>query len=67
MKKFSIITALAFFAASFISCEKDYTCECTIDGVASSSAPINKAKKNDAQTACDNYAFDDEICTLKEN
>lgn len=67
MKKFLIISSLALFAASFISCKKDYTCECTIAGVASSSAPINKAKKDDAQTACDNYAFDDEICTLKMN
>lgn len=58
MKKIAPIVALAIVAASFASCKKTYTCNCTytISGVSQTySWTTAKMKKKDAETACKNY------------
>lgn len=51
-KKMSLVLGVAFVVAiGFTSCKKDYTCDCTINGVKSSST-IENAKKGDAEDAC---------------
>jgi hypothetical protein len=49
MKK---IFAAVAIVALFASCKKDYTCDCTV-GAVTTSTPINDAKKADAEEACD--------------
>jgi hypothetical protein len=49
MKK---IFAAVAIVALFASCKKDYTCDCTV-GTVTTSTPINDAKKADAEEACD--------------
>jgi hypothetical protein len=54
MKKFAPIVAVALLGMMFTSCKKSYTCSCkTSAGVASGSYTYPKAKKSDAQAACD--------------
>lgn len=52
MKKIAPIAALVVLALGFTSCKKDYSCDCTVNGVTTKS-PINDAKKKDAKEACD--------------
>lgn len=52
-KTFSIATACVI-AALFTSCKKSYTCTCT-DGTESSTVTLPRAKKKDAEAAC-NFA-----------
>ena len=44
MKKILAILAVAAFAASFTSCKKDYTCECSWNGTSIGSATIHATK-----------------------
>lgn len=49
MKKvFALLAVVALFAA----CKKDYTCECNVLGVNTSSV-IEDVKKSEAQDSCD--------------
>ena len=52
MKKIALFFAGVAFIAMATSCKKDYTCKCTVAGVATET-PINDAKKKDAEDACD--------------
>lgn len=52
MKKIAPIVMVAFLAAAFTSCKKDYVCTCKILGQETKS-DIKDAKKKDAQEACD--------------
>lgn len=52
MKKIAPIALIALFGAlSLTSCKKDYTCECSENGVVYLTTTIH-AKKSDAKTAC---------------
>jgi hypothetical protein len=66
--KLSIIALALFTVASFSSCKKDYTCECSGDGE-SFKYEYPKMKKKDAQEACDLqgkfWNSDDIKCELK--
>lgn len=55
MKKVLILVAGVAFIASLSSCKKDWTCACTYgsDTSLNTSYTIPKAKKKDAQAACD--------------
>lgn len=65
MKKGLSILAAAAFVFSLSSCKKDYVCECTVNGVVDNSLSIPKAKKSDAEAACQAYQIAGEVCTLK--
>lgn len=51
MKKITLL-AVAFVAISFASCKKNYTCECSSNGVVIASTTI-KNTKSKAKTSCD--------------
>lgn len=72
MKKILLVAAAFLITGSFMSCTKDYTCECKFtDGTPTLTIPIEKAKKNDATDACDAFETTYKIgdpkvtCTLK--
>ncbi len=46
------IAALLVVAATFTSCKKEYTCECTVNGVVTSTSTIKDTKKK-ATDACE--------------
>lgn len=48
---FFVAAAVAMISLS--SCKKDYECNCTVDGMTIPTISINDAKKDDAQTTCD--------------
>lgn len=50
MKKIAPIVAIAL-GAMFTSCKKDYTCNCTMQGV-SYPIELKDVKKSDAKDAC---------------
>jgi hypothetical protein len=55
MKKVFSIVAIALVAMTFASCEKTYTCECTVTllGQTTTSETTIEAKKADAEATCD--------------
>ena len=65
MKKITLLAAV-IIAASFASCKKNYTCECTVTGsttvIASATA---KMKKKDAVTWCESDNTSYVTCSLK--
>lgn len=69
MKKVLLFVAVVGGLA-FTSCSKsDYQCTCTSEfaGVTSTTeATFEGVKEDEAQDACDAFAFTDETCTLKE-
>jgi len=72
MKKVLTIAAVVALTASFTSCRKDYTCDCTytydVAGTSTTteySYEYNKVKKKDATASCDAVnATDGYECTL---
>ena len=50
MKKSLLILGVAFMAITFSSCEKEYTCECTVWGLTQSDT--QEMKKSDAEDWC---------------
>ncbi len=52
MKKITLLAAVVVLAASFASCKKDYTCECTYNGVVIGSIKYKDTKKK-AKDACE--------------
>jgi len=52
MKKILLFAGVLFIAGSFMSCKKDYTCECTVNGIALPAAEIKDASSKDAKDAC---------------
>lgn len=52
MKKVASIAMVALFALSFTACKKDWTCECSIDGVVFATSTIKETKKK-AKDACE--------------
>ncbi len=52
MKKFAPIAAIALFAIAFTSCKKEYSCECSIDGVVYGTTKI-KDTKSKAKSKCE--------------
>jgi hypothetical protein len=68
MKKITLILGVTALTFGAISCKKDYTCACTYEELheeegeeahydkETANYPIGKAKKSDAETACDGYA-----------
>lgn len=53
MTKKIILASLALSLTGLLSCKKDYTCECTVDGFSSGSTSTTiHATKKDAETAC---------------
>jgi len=50
MKKVILIAAVGMMA--LVSCKKDYTCECNVDGE-KYSYDMKDVKKSDAKDACD--------------
>lgn len=70
MKKITLLAAV-IIAASFASCKKDYTCECTTSGNGSSittTSTVN-GKKKDVKTACENgsstFGSVTTVCSIK--
>lgn len=66
MKKF-VIGCAVLCSCAFVSCKKDYTCDCTvtvsIPGFGGSSSEtitynMTKVKKKDAENRCDDYQSD---------
>jgi hypothetical protein len=60
MKKVLTIAAVVALTASFTSCKKDYTCDCTytyevlgVEETVDYTYEYNKVKKKDATEACD--------------
>ena len=53
MKKVFALAALTLAVFSFSSCKKDYTCTCKATGLQDVVLNINKAKKSDAKSTCD--------------
>jgi len=51
MKKLLTLLFVASLALTATSCKKDYTCECTVLGVAAPTTIANSSK-SDAETAC---------------
>ncbi|MEN9442729.1 MAG: hypothetical protein RLZ33_2806 [Bacteroidota bacterium] len=66
MKKVLFVAALGMLTLA--SCKKDYTCECTINGLTSTST-MKDVKKKDAEKSCDalnaNAAILSGSCKLK--
>lgn len=64
--KIMLFIGLLSTAAFFSSCEKTYTCTCTINGVELKSSSITAKKKKDATQKCENLkVHSSEICKLK--
>lgn len=56
MKKLLTLSAVAVFAIGLTtSCKKDYTCTCTSTTLGDQTVSIPKAKKDDAEAACEVY------------
>ncbi len=57
MKKIASVAAIALFTIGFISCKKDYTCECntTTNGTATGTPTTTKLKdtKKNAKSTCE--------------
>ncbi len=53
MKKI-LFSMLALSALTFASCKKDYNCTCSFSVGANTVIPIQKAKKKDAKSTCEN-------------
>ena len=51
-KALSLVAGVALVAVLFTSCNKDYTCSCTILGTTTASTIANSSK-GDATNACD--------------
>lgn len=67
MKKITLLAAV-IIAASFASCKKEYTCECTttINGATyTASGTSGKMKKKDAKTWCENGNDSYTTCKIK--
>jgi hypothetical protein len=69
-KSIFVLSALAMFA--FVSCKKDYTCECTnVPSLGTVNLTFEDAKKKDAEEACTeaqttyNVASPNVSCALK--
>lgn len=66
MKKLLFVATVSVFALS--SCTKDYTCECTVEVLGTSStttaeySDLNKSEADDVQAACESSSF----CTWAE-
>jgi len=69
MKKLLFVFAIAA-VGSLASCKKDYSCDCTVAGI-EQSAPIENAKKGDAEDTCDdieaNYKIADSEASCELN
>lgn len=52
MKKVIAFAAFGVAVLSFTSCKKDYTCTCKANGLPDQVLSIQKAKKADAESAC---------------
>ncbi len=71
MKKLSLLGLVFGSLVAMTSCKKDYTCDCTFTTAPDITIDITKAKKADAQDACDSaettYKIADSgaSCTLK--
>ena len=69
MKKLLTLSAVAVFAMGLTtSCKKDYTCTCTSTSMGDEAYSIPKAKKDDAEAACEvfntTYAAAGGSCSL---
>lgn len=58
----SFVTLVAF---STTSCKKEYTCTCTDSNGQTTSTKLPKAKKSDAETACNVYEVSGSSCKIE--
>lgn len=64
MKKLFIL-AVAFGAFTLVSCKKNWTCSCTLNGVTSEYKTGAKVNKKTAKTWCDQIGTYSGSCKLK--
>lgn len=50
MKKLIVIVAVGM--SILTSCKKDWTCECSVNGIQFSSTPLKDMSKSDAESEC---------------
>lgn len=66
MKSILFVFIAIITAASFCSCNKDFTCQCTFtDTTKNFETKIKKVRKNDAKVICTDYSQFVGNCTIK--
>ncbi|HOZ50730.1 MAG TPA: hypothetical protein PLU17_02660 [Chitinophagaceae bacterium] len=66
MKKVFLSLICLIAIIGFSSCNKDYTCSCTFtDSSKNFDVKLEKMRKNDAKTVCDDYSVYVGNCVIK--
>lgn len=52
MKKIIIAASVALVGLTFASCNKDYTCKCSVNGVVTDTYDVRASTKNKAEDEC---------------